>query len=242
MSWAGASPVIGGALWSGNAPLVTTRQLISTVSSLSVAGDNGTWSLYPAISDVNLANYNISSVTTIDTQNVLATSTIQAPYISTLELYCSSINNSTIVLFGSTVTIENVTITNGTVKAETVEKKKDIFDTINDAATAAGNVVSVVQQAASGFLADTGSALQQVLWTTYAIDKVVNLATDVTKLATGIQGLINSRDQNPISGGSVPGQSANAYETFNGTRSFSFLRWERRHGQSSELQIKLTPI
>ena len=124
MSWAGASPVIGGALWSGNAPLVTTRQLISTVSSLSVAGDNGTWSLYPAISDVNLANYNISSVTTIYTQNVLATSTIQAPYISTLELYCSSINNSTIVLFGSTVTIENVTITNGTVKAETVEKKR----------------------------------------------------------------------------------------------------------------------
>ena len=221
MSW-NPQPTIGNALWSGNAPLVTTAQLVSTVSSLSAAGDNATWSLYPAISDVNLANYNLSSVTTINTQNVLAKSTIQVPYLSTMEVYCSSINGSTITLFGSTITIEGVTITNNTVKAETVQKTRDIFDTINDAATAAGNVVSVVQQAAGGFLSNTGSALQQVLWTTYAVDQVVNLATDVTKLATGIQGLINSRDQNNISGGTVPGQNAPAYETFNGTTQFQF--------------------
>jgi hypothetical protein len=51
---------------------------------------------------------------------------------------------------------------------------------------------------------------------------VVNLATDIVTLTTGIQGLINSREQNNISGGNVPGQSAPAYETFNGTTQFQF--------------------
>lgn len=222
MSWAGASPVIAGALWSGNAPLVTTRQLVSTVSSITTFGGVGLWANFPAVSTVNLANHNIINISTLLAQDLKASSTIQAPIISTIELYCSSINNSTIILNGSTVTIEKVTITDGRVKADTVQQNTSISDVVSGAADAFGHVASAVHQATSGFLADSGTALQQVLWATYAVDKVVDLANDVTTLATGIQGLINSREQNPISGGSAPGQSAKAYETFNGTTQFQF--------------------
>ena len=228
---------LGGASWAGNVPVATKPQLLSTSSGqtynllstslgqttnllstsagLSQANNSTNiiglssiagWSLYPAISTINAAGNNIVNIN----------------FLSTLDLQVSSINGADIKIFNSTVVIQGVTITNNTVAAGTVEKTTSVTDTFNSVVGAVGSLVDVAQKAVGGALADTGAVLQQVYWGTAATNQVVNLTNGVVTLATGIQGLIDSRQNNTISGGNAPGQTTNVYETINGTTQFQF--------------------
>ena len=192
-----------------------TYNLLSTSAGLSQANNSTNiiglssiagWSLYPAISTINAAGNNIVNI----------------KLLSTLDLQVSSINGAEFTITSSIVIIQGVTITNNTVKAGQVEKTKGVTDYVNEAAGAVGAVVDVAQKVVSGALADTGTVLQQVYWGTAAVDAVIDATNGVVNLATGIQGLVNSRSQNSISGGNVPGQTVNVYETFNGTTQFQF--------------------
>ena len=181
-------------------------ELLSTSAGLFSTGTNSTWSFYPAISDVDLAGFSL----------------VNSKLLSTGDLQVSSINGADIKIFNSTVVIQGVTITNNTVAAGTVEKTTSVTDTFNSVVGAVGSLVDVAQKAVGGALADTGAVLQQVYWGTAATNQVVNLTNGVVTLATGIQGLIDSRQNNNISGGNIPGQTTNVYETINGTTQFQF--------------------
>ena len=176
------------------------------INAIVAGGTTALWANYRAINNVDLSGHDL----------------INSRYLSTQDLQVSSINGADIKLFGSTVVVGGVTIVNNTVKAAQVEKTTSVTDTINNIAGAVGSVVDVVQKAASGALADTGAVLQQVYWGTAAVDQVVDLTNGVVTLATGIQGLIDSRQNNSISGGGVSGQTTNVYETINGTTQFQF--------------------
>ena len=234
-SWNGQ--YIGNANWQGSPQFATQTQLISStqgvasqpqltstslglynyttgasnvlqgeINAIVAGGTTALWANYRAINNVDLSGHDL----------------INSRYLSTQDLQVSSINGADIKLFGSTVVVGGVTIVNNTVKAAQVEKTTSVTDTINSIAGAVGSVVDVAQKAVSGALADSGAVLQQVYWGTAAIDQVVDLTNGVVTLATGIQGLINSRQNNSITGGGVPGQTTNVYETINGTTQFQF--------------------
>ena len=235
MSWNGSIALTSGAAWSGSPQVITTRQYQSTnsatigvfdaeilstgaavitssnvlqteINAIVAGGTTALWANYRAIANVDLSGHNL----------------VNSKLLSTLDLQVSSINGTDIKLFGSTVVVGGVTIVNNTVKAGQVEKTTSVTDTINSVAGAIGSLVDVAQKAASGALADSGAILQQVYWGTAAVDSVVDLTNGVVTLATGIQGLTQSRQYNGITGGSVPGQTTNVYETINGTTQLQF--------------------
>ena len=235
-SWNGQ--LIGNANWQGSPQFANQTQLISSTQGLAsqpqltstsaglftyttgasnvlqgeidaivAGGTTALWANYPAISQVDLSGQNL----------------IKGRNISTLNLQVSSINGADIKLFGSTVIVGGVTIVNNTVQAATVEKTKSVTDTVNQAAGAVGAAVDVFNKATTGAVQNTASVLQQFYWGTAAVDATVDLANGVVQFATGVQGLINSRDLNTIAGpAGPPGQTSYVYETINGTTQFQF--------------------
>lgn len=177
------------------------------IDAIVAGGTTALWANYRAINNVDLSGQNL----------------VRGRNISTLNLQVSSINGADIKLFGSTVIVGGVTIVNNTVQAATVEKTKSVTDTVNQAAGAVGAAVDVFNKATTGAVQNTASVLQQFYWGTAAVDATVDLANGVVQFATGVQGLINSRDLNTIAGpAGPPGQTSYVYETFNGTTQFQF--------------------
>ena len=130
---------LGGASWSGNAPIATTQQLVSTSSGLGntyatnvnlLSTSSGlqsnltTTSNYLQVEINNIvaggttslwANYPAISSFSMQGNNIL-----DAKYISTLDLQVSSINGADINLFGSTVNVGGITITGGTINTTNI--------------------------------------------------------------------------------------------------------------------------
>ena len=235
-SWNGQ--YIGNANWQGSPQFATQTELISStqgvasqpqltstsaglfnyttgasnvlqgeINAIVATGTTALWANYRAINNVDLSGQNV----------------VRGRNISTLNLQVSSINGADIKLFGSTVIVGGVTIVNNTVQAATVEKTKSVTDTVNQAAGAVGAAVDVFNKATTGAVQNTASVLQQFYWGTAAVDATVDLANGVVQFATGVQGLINSRDLNTIAGpAGPPGQTSYVYETINGTTQFQF--------------------
>lgn len=236
MSWNGSIALTSGAAWSGSPQVITSRQFQSTnsatigvfdaeilstgkavivssnvlqtqVNAIVATGTTSLWANFRAITNVDISGNNLYN----------------AKSLSTMDLRVSSINGSDIKLFGSTVVVSGVTIVNSTIQAATVEKTNSVVDSVNTAAGAVGKAVSQVNSATTGALANFGTVLQQVYWGTAAVDSVVSLTNGVVELATGIQGLVDSRNKNTISGpAGPPGQTTNVYETFNHTTQLQF--------------------
>ena len=232
MSWNGSIALTSGAAWSGSPQVITSRQYQSTntvfdtgilstgkavivasnvlqtqVNAIVATGTTSLWANFRAINNVDLSGNNLYN----------------AKSLSTMNLQVSSINGTDFSVFGSTISIGGVTIVNNTISADTVEKTTSVVDTINNAAGAVGKAVSAVNSATTGTLANLGTVLQQVYWGTAAVDSVVSLTNGVVELATGIQGLVDSRQKNTISGpAGPPGQTTNVYETFNHTTQLQF--------------------
>ena len=73
--------IVGGSSWSGNPPLATVRQLLSTstsfggsistieneISSLVVSGGASLWANFAAVNNVNMAGFSLSNVVLIST-------------------------------------------------------------------------------------------------------------------------------------------------------------------------------
>jgi len=127
------APALGGALWTGNQTLATTRQLLSTstginplqlstntglynyttatsntlqteINSIVAGGTTSLWANYPAINNVNMAGYSLNN----------------AKFVSTLDLQVSSINGSDIKITNSTIVVGGVSITNGTINTTNI--------------------------------------------------------------------------------------------------------------------------
>jgi len=236
-------PALGGALWSGNQNLATTRQLLSTSSDLTthpelfstttglrnyttltsnvlqteinsiVAG--GTTSLW--------ANYRAITNVDLSGNSLSNADKITARFLSTLDLQVSSINGAEVILTASNVTIQNVEFKNGAVTASNVTTSNNVITRTAQAIGAAAAAVSQVNQAVGGVLSNTFGVVQQAYWGVAVAGQVVDLANGVVQLATGAQALTDSRELNTIAGPQgPPGQTTPVYETFNHTTQLQF--------------------
>ena len=231
MAW-NPQPTIGNALWSGNAPVVTTAQLVSTVSSLSITGDTSTWANYPAITTVNLQNFDIISTNNLVASNISAQQ-VTAKFLSTLDLQVSTINGAEFIINGGTAIIGGVTIANSSMTVINMKLSDNgtgtgksggtVVETATNAIGAVANTVFQAQSAVSGLLSGTGSVLMQTYYGVAAAGAAVDLINKTVTLATNAQALYDSRQQNFIAGpGGPPGQTSYVYETINGTTQFQF--------------------
>ena len=224
MAW-NPSPVIGNANWFGNPQIATLSQLNSSIgytstvsnvlqteiSSIVAGGTTSLWANYKAISNIDVNSCNINNVTTIN-----------AVFLSSCDLQVSSINGNDMNFFGSTITLAGVTIVNNSIVTQNVTQNRSAFDTFVDVVNGIGSMVNTVQEAVGGFLKNTGAAAWDVYWAVTTAGAVVDTAKKTVQLVTGLQGAIDSRQMNSISGGNVPGQTNLVYETFNGNIQFQF--------------------
>jgi len=236
MSW-NPQPAIGGANWFGNPSLTTNTQLISTTGGLQTkiistgvsltntsnflqseinaivgGGTTSLWANYRAINNVDLSGNNLSNA-----------DKITARFLSTLDLQVSSINGAEIILTASNVTIQNITMSNGTVTASNVTTSNSALTRTANAIGAAGAAVSQVNQAIGGVLSNTFGVVQQAYWGVAVAGQVVDLANGIVQLATSAQAQADSRELNLISGpAGPPGQNTPVYETFNHTTQLQF--------------------
>ena len=238
------TPIVGGANWGGNPQVATKQQLLSTSAGLLV--DITDWSLYSAVSDVNLNGHSLLNVNGVSSfaTNVSSINAIyiQTVWLSTQAMNVSSINQSTIDFFNGTVTIEgntsittqgittnNTTITaNGTTggggnNPTSGGSGNTTFGMINNAIGAVMDTVSKTQQAISGVLNNTGAVLFQTYYAVETAGAIIDLANGAVSLATNAQAMYDTREQNLIAGPrGNPGQTSYVYETINGTTQFQF--------------------
>jgi hypothetical protein len=238
------TPILGGANWGGNPQVATKQQLLSTSAGLLV--DITDWSLYSAVSDVNLNGHSLLNVNGVSSfaTNVSSINAIyiQTVWLSTQAMNVSSINQSTIDFFNGTVTIEgntsittqgittnNTTITaNGTTggggnNPTSGGSGNTTFGMINNAIGAVMDTVSKTQQAISGVLNNTGAVLFQTYYAVETAGAIIDLANGAVSLATNAQAMYDTREQNLIAGPrGNPGQTSYVYETINGTTQFQF--------------------
>ena len=177
MSW-NPTASYSGALWSGNAPIATSRQLtnlsttittqlISTsqglyayttnasnvlqgeINSIVAGGTTSLWANYRAINNVDLSSNNLSNA-----------NQIQARFLSTMDLQVSSINGAEIILTSSNVTIQNIELKNGTVTASNVASSNTTLNRTVGAINAVASAVTNMNQAVGGVLSNTFGVLQ----------------------------------------------------------------------------------
>ena len=244
-------PTLGGSLWYGNAPLITKSQYTSTntvfnseilstgvavitasnvlqgeINAIVVGGGASLWANYRAISNVDLSGHNLFNAT----------------YLSTLDLQVSSINGNDISLFGSTVNVGGISITNGTVTTTNITNNpapgggggggnnpttggsgNSTWQMINSGVGAVMDTVSKTQQAIGGVLNNTGAVLFQTYYAVETAGAVIDLANGAVQLATNAQAMYDTREQNLIAGpGGPPGQTSYVYETINGSTQLQF--------------------
>ena len=242
MAW-NPQPALGGALWTGNQNLATTRQLLSTsaggvaislltstskgladyttttsnvlqteINSIVAGGTTSLWANFRAIHNVDISGYNLSNV------NIL-----QGRFMSTMDLQVSSINGAEVQLTSSNVTIQNVTMKDGTVTSSNSSSSNTTLNRAVGAVNAVAGAVTNINTAVGGFLSNNFGVLQQAYYGVATAGQIVDLANGTVQLATGIQAMVDSRQQNFIAGpGGPPGQTSYVYETFNHTTQFQF--------------------
>jgi hypothetical protein len=251
MSWNGSIALTSGAAWSGSPQVITSRQYQSTntvlnteifstgvavitasnvlqgeINAIVGGGTTSLWANYRAISNVDLSGHYLFNAT----------------YLSTLDLQVSSINGADISLFGSTVNVGGVSITNGTVTTTNITNNpakgggggggnnpttggsgNSTWQMINSGVGAVMDTVSKTQQAIGGVLNNTGAVLFQTYYAVETAGAVIDLANGAVQLATNAQAMYDTREQNLISGPSgPPGQTSYVYESINGTTQFQF--------------------
>jgi len=243
MSQWNPSPILGSANWAGNPQVATKNQLLSTsaggvtislltstskgladytttasnvlqteINSIVAGGTTSLWANYRAINNVDISGYNLSNV------NIL-----QGRFMSTMDLQVSSINGAEVQLTSSNVTIQNVTMKDGTVTSSNSSSSNTTLNRAVGAVNAVAGAVTNINTAVGGFLSNNFGVLQQAYYGVATAGQIVDLATGTVQLATGIQAMVDSRQQNFIAGpGGPPGQTSYVYETFNHTTQFQF--------------------
>ena len=219
-----------GPQWNGSPQFATKNNLLSTtagtftfitatsnvlqteINSIVAGGTTSLWANYPALRYVDLSGNNLSNA-----------DKITARFLSTMDLQVSSINGSEIKLTPGNVIIENVSINNGTVSSSNSSSSNTTLNRTVGAINAVAATVQNINQAVGGVLSNSFGALQQAYWGVATAGQVVDLANGTVQLATGIQAMIDSRQNNLVSGpAGPPGQTTNVYETFNHTTQFQF--------------------
>ena len=230
--WA-TSYSFGGPNWAGTPPIVTLAQFNSSIgytstvsnalstttgtvsnilqgeiNSIVAGGTTSLWANYPAIQNVDMAGYSLNN----------------ARFVSTLDLQVSSINGTDIGIKNSTITIQGVTVTNNTVTASNIKSSNastsnSALDTFVGGVNAVASAVTNVNQAVGGFLSNNFGVLQQAYWGVALAGQVVDLANGTVQLATGIQGMVDARQVQTLSGDT----NINAvFETINHTAQLQF--------------------
>ena len=227
---------IGGSSWSGNPPLVSVRQLLSTssgfgnsistieneISSLVVSGGASLWANFAAVSNVNMAAFSLFNATLVSTLG-LNVSSING---NDININASTVGISGIEITGSTITtgLNGTVITSGSVTTSNVNSKSY---TVSDVVNALGAAVDTVTDAGQALTGVFGSAqtAAQVASVAYGVGTIANgvqAVNGVVDLTTKAASLFTSRTANTISGNAVPGQTTAVYETINGTTQFQF--------------------
>jgi len=235
--------VIGGSSWSGNPPLATTRQLLSTstdfgnsistietqistieiqISSLVVSGGVSLWANFAAVNNVNMAAFSLLNATLVSTLG-LNVSSING---NDININASTVGIAGIEISGSTITtgLGGTIITSGGVTTSNVNSKTY---TVSDVVNSLGAAVDTVTDAGQALTGVFGSAqtAAQVASVAYGVGTIacgVSIANGTVDLATKTASLFTSRTANTISGNAVPGQTTAVYETINGTTQFQF--------------------
>jgi hypothetical protein len=228
---------IGGSSWSGNPPLATVRQLLSTssgfegnistiqqqVSTLTVSSGVTLWANFAAVNNVNMAGFSMSNVRQVSTLS-LNVSSINGTDIN---INASTVGIGLVEITGSTITtgVGGTQITGGAVTTNEVKSKSYTVSDIVDAVGAAVDTVTDAGQAVSGVFGATQTAAQ-VATVAYGVGTIasgVSAANGVVDLATKTASLFTTRIANTISGpAGPPGQTTPVYETINGTTQFQF--------------------
>jgi hypothetical protein len=183
---------------------------------LSTGGSTASWASFPALTNVNLNNKNITGGATVTATQF--NGNITGTFFSTTNLQTSSINGIAIDFFNSTITLQGVTITNNSIITQNITQQKTIFEQVVGGINAVASAVSEINSAVGGFLSNTFGVVQQVYYGARAVGAIVDLTTSVVELATAGQALADSRTINTISGGNVGA----VYETFNHTSQLQF--------------------
>jgi hypothetical protein len=241
MSW-NPGVTTGGALWSGNPQYTGTAQLLSTstglqsnitatsnylqteINAIVVGGGAALWSQFGAIHDVDISGYKITGCQIVSTQ----------------ELFTSSINGNDVNFFNSTITVGGVTFVGGAITTSniTVQPGKGggsgggnnantggSGNTIQKITDTVGSVVDVVTKVQGALSQTIQGATSLAIQTYYGVETAgaaIDLVNGVVRLATNVEAMTASRDQNTISGGGVPGQTTFVYETINRTTQLQF--------------------
>ena len=183
---------------------------------LSTGGSTASWASFPALTNVNLNNKDVTGGATVTATQF--NGNITGSFFSTTNLQTSSINGIAIDFFNSTITLQGVTITNNSIITQNITQQKTIFEQVVGGINAVASAVSEINSAVGGFLSNTFGVVQQVYYGARAVGAVVDLTTSVVELATAGQALADSRTINTISGGNVGA----VYETFNHTSQLQF--------------------
>ena len=228
--------IVGGSSWSGNPPLATVRQLLSTstsfggsistieneISSLVVSGGASLWANFAAVNNVNMAGFSLSNVVLISTLG-LNVSSINGTDIN---INASTVGIGGIEITGSTITTGTggTIITSGGVSTSNVNSKSY---TVSDVVNSLGAVVDTITDAGEALTGVFGSVqtAAQVASVAYGVGTIANgvsIANGTVDLATKTASLFTTRTANNISGNAVPGQTTAVYETINGTTQFQF--------------------
>ena len=217
---------VGGSSWSGNPPLATLRQLLSTstgleteINNIIIGGGVATWANFPAINNVNMADFSLLSTNTVSTMN----------------LNVSSINGTNINIGGvvinnggditnNNITNNNTTNNNTTTSGDTKSKTYTVSDVVSGLGAAVDTITEAAQAVGGVFsAAETAAQVATVAYGVGTIANGVNAANGVVDLATKGASLFTTRTTNTISGpAGPPGQTTAVYETINGTTQFQF--------------------
>jgi hypothetical protein len=215
-----------GALWNGSPQYATKNQLLSTsqgleteISSIVASGAVNTWATFPAITNVNMAGFNLSNAATLSTMNINVSSLNGA----TINVGGIVITNSTITNGGVTINGGNITNNNTTTSGDTKSKTYTVSDVVTAAGAAIDSITDSVEALGGVFSAAEGAAtIAQVAYGVGTIASGVQAANGVVDLATKGASLFTTRTANTISGQGVPGQTTAVYETVNGTTQLQF--------------------
>jgi hypothetical protein len=152
---------------------------------LSTGGSTASWASFPALTNVNLNNKNVTGGATITATQF--DGNITGSFFSTANLQTSSINGIAIDFFNSTITLQGVTITNNSIITQNITQQKTIFEQVVGGINAVASAVSEINSAVGGFLSNTFGVVQQVYYGARAVGAIVDLTTSVVELATAGQ-------------------------------------------------------